>query len=195
MTPPSVLLLDPPLTVHQQREIHDQEVTSHTGSEVANQDQANAGGDVSEPRHPPHAVFCGPTLSLFRRSSLTPEEQHHASEPGLLPLGEALDQASTILQDQLTIRGHRLPSDPGLKVSEADPQSGGRSAEPHFCLSPCATKAVRDYFHSHRRSNPQSSQQVALALVEGHKRRLRRCSDPLAEPDLDQLLLIEESYV
>lgn len=94
----------------------------------------------------------------------------------------------------------RLPSDPGLKVSEVDSQEGTSAAaaatpETRFCLSPFATKAVKDYFSSHPRSNPQSSQQVALALVESRREWLKRCSDPTKEPDFDQLLFAEESYV
>lgn len=80
--------------------------------------------------------------------------------------------------------------DLGLKVSDTD-----RSGAPKFCLSPSATKAVRDYFSSHTHSNPHSGQQVALALIQGQKERLRRCSDPMLEPDFDQLLFAEESYV
>lgn len=92
-----------------------------------------------------------------------------------------------------TLTRARLPSDPGLKVSEVD--SRGGATEARFCLSPYATKAVRDYFCSHPYSNPQSSQQVALALVESRREWLKRCSDSTAEPDLDQLLFSEESYV
>lgn len=83
----------------------------------------------------------------------------------------------------------RLPSDPGLKVTEVD------SPEARFCLSPSATKAVRDYFGSHPHSSPHSSQQVALALVESRREWLKRCNDPRAEADFEQLLFAEESYV
>lgn len=82
----------------------------------------------------------------------------------------------------------RLPSDPGLKPSHAD-------QHPRFCLSPCTTKAVRDYFSSHPLSNPQSSQEVALGLAESQQEWLKRRSDATAEPDLEQLLFAEESYV
>ncbi|XP_037829906.1 rho GTPase-activating protein 20 [Kryptolebias marmoratus] len=81
--------------------------------------------------------------------------------------------------------GERLPSDPGLEAS--DPP------EPRFGLSPCASKVVRDYFSP--QDNPQSSQKVALAVAEGRREWLKRCSDPNVEPDLEQLLFAEESYV
>lgn len=97
-----------------------------------------------------------------------------------------MDRASTLMRA-------RLPSDPGLKVTEVDSQGGPREAR--FCLSPYATKAVQDYFCAHPNSNPQSSQQVALALVESRREWLKRCSDSTAEPDFDQLLFSEESYV
>ncbi|XP_041637525.1 rho GTPase-activating protein 20-like isoform X2 [Cheilinus undulatus] len=87
----------------------------------------------------------------------------------------------------------RLPSDPGLRVTDVDWQ--GETSEARFCLTPFATKAVKEYFSSHPRSNPQSSQQVALALVESRREWVKRCSDAKAEPDFDQLLFAEESFV
>ncbi|KAM7365405.1 hypothetical protein PAMP_016336 [Pampus punctatissimus] len=122
------------------------------------------------------------TLSLFKRHRSVEEGcnpkiyQRRASEPGQ----QVVDRTSTLTRA-------RLPSDPGLKVLEVD--SHGGTSESRFCLSPYATKAVRDYF------SPQSSQQVALSLAESHRERLKRCSDPTAEPDFDQLLFAEESYV
>ena len=82
-------------------------------------------------------------------------------------------------------------------MSEVEPLGGQarRSTETQFCLTPSATKTVRDYFSSHRRSNPQGGKQVALALVQGKRDRMRRCSDPMLEPDFDKLLFAEESYV
>nr|XP_043903796.1 rho GTPase-activating protein 20-like isoform X2 [Solea senegalensis] len=132
----------------------------------------------------------GPSLSLFkRRKSHSVEVERNArlharraSEPGQ----RLVEQASALSHTQ-------LPSDPGLKVSQVDSQ--GSASEARFCLSPHSTKAVRDYFSSHPRSNPQSSQQVALALVKSHREWLRRNSDPTAEPDYEQLLFAEESFV
>ncbi|XP_029922142.1 rho GTPase-activating protein 20-like [Myripristis murdjan] len=176
-----------------------------TGSDVTSQGQA-AGSDVNEFKQPSEAVFhrqSGPMLSLFRRqkrhsgvAGLEEEckarlSQRRASEPGRL----VMDRTSTLYLDGLYRQNvrRRLPSDPGLKVSEVDSQGG--TSEPRFCLSPHATKAVREYFSSHPRSNPQSGQQVALALVESHREWLKRCHDPTAESDFDQLLFAEESYV
>ncbi|KAI3366076.1 hypothetical protein L3Q82_009898 [Scortum barcoo] len=147
----------------------------------------------SEVKQPSQSLFykqSGPSLSLFRQSkSHSVEEQcnprlyqRRGSEPGR----QVVDRASTVTRA-------RLPSDPGLKVTEVD--SPAVTAEARFCLSPFATKAVRDYFSSHPCSSPQSSQQVALALVESRREWLKRCSDPTAEPDFDQLLFAEESYV
>ncbi|XP_020565969.1 rho GTPase-activating protein 20 isoform X2 [Oryzias latipes] len=129
----------------------------------------------------------GPTLSLFRRHKTQSVEepsnrlyQRRGSEPGRQVVERTFTRA-------------RLPSDPGLKVTEVDSQGG--PSEPRFCLSPGATKAVRDYFSGHPRSNPKSSQQVALALVDSRREWVKRCSDPSVEPDLEQLLFAEESYV
>lgn len=149
--------------------------------------------DVTELKQPSPSVFYkqgGPSLSLFKRpKSQSTEQDHNArlyqrrgSEPGR----QVVDRAATFTRA-------RLPSDPGLKVSGVDSQGG--TSEARYCLSPCATKAVRDYFSSHPQSNPQSSHQVALALVESRREWVKRCSDPTAEPDFDQLLFAEESYV
>ncbi|XP_071757286.2 rho GTPase-activating protein 20-like [Centroberyx gerrardi] len=182
---------DPSLAVRQLVDTHAKasQQHAHVASDITEQ---AAGSDVNELKQPPQAMFykqSGPTLSLFKRQkshSLCVEEerqarlcQRRASEPG-----QGLHRQNA---------RRRLPSDPGLKVSEVDSQGG--TSEPRFCLSPCATKAVREYFSSHPRSNPKSGQQVALALVESRREWLRRCSDPMAEPDFDQLLFAEESYV
>lgn len=175
---------DSPLSARQLSGIH-----PNTGGGVTSQRSA-AQSEENEPKQSLPSVFykqSGPSLSLFKRhKSHSVEEQCHAklnqrrgSEPGR----QVVRQAARA----------RLPSDPGLKVSGVDSQGG--TSEARFYLSPCSTKAVRDYFSSHPCSNPQSSQQVALALVESHREWLKRCSDPSAEPDFDQLLFAEESYV
>lgn len=150
-----------------------------------------AGSEDEVPKQPPSSLFykqSGTSLSLFRQSKSVEERcnsrlyHRRGSEPGW----QIMDKASTLTRA-------RLPSDPGLKVTEVDSQGG--TTEARFCLSPCATKAVRDYFCSHPYSDPHSSQQVALALVENHRKWLKRCNDPTAEPDFEQLLFAEESYV
>uniref|UniRef100_A0A1A8EJH3 Rho GTPase activating protein 20 n=1 Tax=Nothobranchius kadleci TaxID=1051664 RepID=A0A1A8EJH3_NOTKA len=129
----------------------------------------------------------GPSLSLFRRNKTHLAEelkdqlcQRRGSEPGR----QVVDRASTS-----TLA--RLPSDPCLKVTD----SKGGTTEACICLSSCSTKVVRDYFLSHPRSHPQSSQQVAKAVAEGRREWLKRCNDPKVEPDVEQLLFAEESYV
>ncbi|XP_076579747.1 rho GTPase-activating protein 20-like isoform X2 [Chaetodon auriga] len=177
---------DPPLSIRQLSDVH-----ANTGGPT--KQGCAAESQVNELKQPSPSLFYkqrGPALSLFKQSkSHSVEEQcnprlyqRRGSEPGR----QVVDRASTVTRA-------RLPSDPGLKAAEVDPQ--GRTAEARFCLSPYATKAVRDYFSSHPCSNPQSSQQVALALVESRREWLKRCSDPAAEPDFDQLLFAEESYV
>lgn len=133
------------------------------------------------------------TLSLFRPGRAEEPQrgarlyQRRVSEPGR----QVVERASTFTRS-------RLPSDPGLKVTQVDsqgPQSSAAAAESRFCLSPCATSAVRDYFCSHPYSNPRSGQQVALALVESRREWQKRCVGPGGEADLDRLLLSEESFV
>ncbi|KAM6945324.1 rho GTPase-activating protein 20-like [Aplochiton taeniatus] len=204
---------DKPLSVRQLTDIYSQacRLNRATGCDAPDPGKA-AVREPREVRSPPQGVFfgqSGPSLSLYRNksNSLTPEENppapwlsaRRASEPGLRQLGNALalDRASALHLERLhreALGGERLLSDPGVRVSQAD-CPGVPNEEPQYCLSPSATKTVRDYFSSHRRSNPQSGQQVALALVQGRREWLRRCSDPMAEPDLDQLLFAEESYV
>lgn len=142
------------------------------------------GADQKQPSPSSFHRHSGPPLSLFRRSKAQSTEeggerlrQRRGSEPGR----QVVDRAPAFTRA-------RLPSDPGLKPSELE-------SDARFCLSPCTSKVVRDYFSSHPRSSPQSSQQVALAVAESRREWLRRCSDPQAEPDLEQLLFSEESYV
>lgn len=123
-------------------------------------------------------------FTLLKQSK--PAEEQHSSRlyqrRGSEPGRQVIDRSSGVTRA-------RLPSDPGLKVTKVDSQ--GEKPEARFCLSPSATKAVRDYFGS----NPHSSQQVALALVESRREWLKRCNDPRAEADFEQLLFAEESYV
>ncbi|XP_046886488.1 rho GTPase-activating protein 20-like [Hypomesus transpacificus] len=210
---------DKPLTVRELREIHSQACLQHqyghTGSDVLREGQVT-GREGGESKRLPQDVFfgqTGPFLSMARPKShsLTPPMdgydggrlfQRRSSEPGAVCLSEALglDRASTLHLERLhseAKQGQTSKLDPGLKVSEVEPLGGQarRSTETQFCLSPSATKTVRDYFSSHRRSNPQGGKQVALALVQGKRERMRRCSDPMLEPDFDKLLFAEESYV
>ncbi|XP_008281371.1 rho GTPase-activating protein 20 [Stegastes partitus] len=175
------------VTVKQLSDVH-----SNPKADISTQRRAAQSG-ATELKQPSPSLFykhSGPSLSLFKRQkSYSAEEecnsrlyQRRGSEPGR----QVVDRAATLTRA-------RLPSDPGLKVSEVDSQGGASEAQ--FCLSPHATKTVRDYFSSHLHSNPHSSQQVALALVESRREWLKRCSDPSAEPDFDQLLFAEESYV
>lgn len=132
--------------------------------------QATASGEKN-PKQPSPPLFTGEEQCSSRLY------QRRGSEPGR----QVIDRSSGVTRA-------RLPSDPGLKVTEVQPEA-------RFCLSPCATKVVRDYFCAHPYSHPHSGQQVALALVESRREWLQRCSDPAAEPDFEQLLFAEESYV
>lgn len=154
--------------------------------------RSTAGSDVKALKKRSPSLFykqSGLTMSLFKPNK--PEEaqrnarlyQRRGSEPGR----QLMERASTLTRA-------RLRSDPGLKVTRVDSQQGLKT-ETRFCLSPRATKAVREYFGSHPYSNPQSSQQVAHALVESRREWLKRCNNPSAEADLDQLLFSEESFV
>lgn len=142
----------------------------------------NPGSEAPETKQPLPYKPSGPPLSLFRRQKTPLAEDCNSRlrrRRGSEPERQMADQAATFARA-------RLPSDPGLKPPQTEQQA-------RFCLSP---KAVRDYFSSQPRGSPQSRQEVALAVVEGGGEWLKRCSDPsTVEPDLEQLLFSEESYV
>lgn len=152
-----------------------------------NHSKPNTGSDGKKPNRPSPTLFMKESSSPFTllKQSKPAEEQRSSrlyqrrgSEPGR----QVMDRSSGVTRA-------RLPSDPGLKVTEVDSQ--GEKAEARFCLSAGTTKAARDYFGS----PPRSSQQAALALVESRREWLKRCNDPRAEVDFEQLLFAEESYV
>lgn len=201
-----------PLTVRELRQLHDQTSTyrapmppspndpkPHTGTEVT---QRLAGNECVQP---PQGVFYGQsatTLVLQREKShsLSPAIEgqkgmrtlalpRRASEPAKVTGN--LNLASGLTLD--TSKGQ--PQDGGLRVSEVEPNH----AQPRFCLSPSATRAVRDYFSSQGQDDAdvclRRSQEVALAIVQGKREwQSRRCSDPRVD-EFDQLFFAEESYV
>uniref|UniRef100_A0A8D0CW34 Rho GTPase-activating protein 20 n=1 Tax=Sander lucioperca TaxID=283035 RepID=A0A8D0CW34_SANLU len=155
---------------------------------------------------PPQGVFYGQnatTLVLQRQKShpLTPAMEGHkgqrtlprrASEPSEVT-ANSNPSSSLTLDRPRTSEGQ--PQDGGLRVSEVEPNH----AKPRFCLSPSATRAVRDYFSSQSQEDAdvclRRSQEVALAIVQGKREwQSRQCSDPRVD-DFDQLFFAEESYV
>uniref|UniRef100_A0A668AYJ3 Rho-GAP domain-containing protein n=1 Tax=Myripristis murdjan TaxID=586833 RepID=A0A668AYJ3_9TELE len=210
---------DKPLTVRELRLLHDQACAyrpplpakTHTGSEVT---QRLAGGESAPP---PQGVFYGQnstTLVLHRQKShsLTPPAEgdagrrsltlpRRASEPTKVTLtsNPAPGHAPDRLRPCRAVRAP--PQDGGLRVSDVEsglPVSSS-SSEPRFCLSPSATRAVRDYFSSQGQADTDAclrrSQEVALAIVQGKREwQSRRCSDPRVD-DFEQLFFAEESYV
>ncbi|XP_047457166.1 rho GTPase-activating protein 20-like isoform X2 [Mugil cephalus] len=194
-----------PLTVRELRQLHDQTCTfkpqiptspnNPTGSEVAHR---LAGVECAQP---PQGVFygqTGTTLVLKRQKShsLTPAVDGH-KESRTLPRRASVPAKVTMSltpSASLTLDRPRTPKaqDGRLRVSDVEPKT-------NFCLSPSATRAVRDYFSSQGQDDADAclrrSQEVALAIVQGKKEwRNRRCSDPRLE-DFEQLFFAEESYV
>ncbi|XP_044073217.1 LOW QUALITY PROTEIN: rho GTPase-activating protein 20-like [Siniperca chuatsi] len=202
-----------PLTVRELRQLHDQTSTyrpqvspnnpkPHTGSEVTQRLARN------ECVQPPQGVFYGQsatTLVLQRQKShsLTPAMEgpkerrtlphpRRASDPAKVTANS--NSSFSLTRDRpCTSKGQS--QDGGLRVSEVEPNH----AEPRFCLSPSATRAVRDYFSSQDQEDADAclrrSQEVALAIVHGKREwQSRRCSDPRVD-DFDQLFFAEESYV
>ncbi|XP_035460122.2 rho GTPase-activating protein 20 isoform X2 [Scophthalmus maximus] len=202
-----------PLTVRELRQLHDQTCTDRppaspnnpkppTGSEVT---QTLAGNERVQP---PQGVFygqSGTTLVLQRQNShsLTPAMEgdrgktlplpRRASEPAQVPANPSYPSSSLSLNRPRVSKGQS--QDGGLRVSDVEPIH----AEPRFCLSPSATRTVRDYFSSQDQEDAdvclRRSQEVALAIVQGKREwQSRRCSDPRVE-DFEQLFFAEESYV
>ncbi|XP_071337538.1 rho GTPase-activating protein 20 isoform X2 [Trachinotus anak] len=204
-----------PLTVRELRQLHDQTCTyrppiptSHnnpkpaTGSEVT---QRLAGNECVQP---PQGVFYGQsatTLVLQRQKShsLTPAVEEHRGRR-TLPLPRRASEPTKVTANfnppsSLTLNRLRISKGQtqggGLRVSDVEPNH----TEPRFCLSPSATRAVRDYFSSQDQEDADSclrrSQEVALAIVQGKREwQSRRCSDPRVD-DFEQLFFAEESYV
>lgn len=197
-----------PLTVRELRQLHDQTTPSpnnpstHTGSDVT---QRLAGNESAQP---PQGVFYGQTattLTIQRQKShsLCPAVERQkgrrtlghprrASEPAKVT--SSLNPASSLTLGRSSTSKSQ-PQEGGLRVSEVEP----KRAEPRFCLSPSATRAVRDYFSSQGQDDAdvclRRSQEVALAIVQGQREwQSRRCSDPRVD-EFDQLFFAEESYV
>uniref|UniRef100_A0A673B285 Rho GTPase-activating protein 20 n=1 Tax=Sphaeramia orbicularis TaxID=375764 RepID=A0A673B285_9TELE len=203
-----------PLTVRELRQLHDQGCTYRPptsalpntpkpppGSEVTH---APAGSDCVQP---PQGVFYGQsstTLVLQRQKchSLTPAMEGYNGRKTLPLPRRASDptKIGALASVSLTLdrppKGHS--QDTGLRVSAVEP-SHSPSSEPHFCLSPSATRTVKDYFSSQGQADADAclrrSQEVALAIVQGKREwQSRRCSDPHMD-EFDQLFFAEESYV
>ncbi|XP_028991942.1 rho GTPase-activating protein 20 isoform X2 [Betta splendens] len=189
------------LTVRELRQLHDQTCSSGPpGSASSNRPKPPTGrAAAKEPVQPPQGVFyghSGTTLVLQRQKShsLTPAVDGHKDRTLPLPrrASEPTRASASLTLDR---RGGPRPEDRGLRVSDVE----RTYAEPRFCLSPSATRAVRDYFSSQGQEDAdtclQRSQEVALALVQGKREwQSRRCSDPHLD-DFEQLFFAEESYV
>ncbi|XP_077947020.1 rho GTPase-activating protein 20 isoform X2 [Gasterosteus aculeatus] len=162
---------------------------SHTGSGVRR-----------ECARPPQGVFFGQNATALvlqrqRSPSMTPPAEGHnwrrtlprrASEPSEVT-------ATSDLSRSLTLgRARPARGGPRPRGSAGEPDRG----EASLCLSPAATRAVRDYFSSQDADSClQRSQEVALAIVQGKREwQSRRCSDPRVD-DFEQLFFAEESYV
>ncbi|KAM6970585.1 rho GTPase-activating protein 20 [Aplochiton taeniatus] len=204
-----------PLTVGELRGLHDRAPAPSswpsnpqaTGGVVRQRPPVTDGASVQ----PPQGVFYGQsssTLVLHRQKShsLTPGTAEggrgtltlprRASEPSRAKRSSNLTLSHTLDRLRSSKGGKGQLQETGLRVSDVEPN---HSAAPRFCLSPSATRAVRDYFSLTGQSQAEvclrRSQEVALALVQGKREwQSRRCSDPHVE-DFDQIFFAEESYV
>lgn len=190
-----------PLTVKELRQLHDQMSSYSPKPQMGNGPTQTLG--INERVQPPHAVFYGQnttTLVLQRQKShsLTPSTEgqkvirtlalpRRASEPPEI----SLHLTSSLTQDRSrTSKGAR-----GQRVPEVESNCAGT----RFCLSPSATRAVRDYFSAQGQEDTDDclrrSQEVALAIVQGKREwQSRGCSDPRVD-EFEQLFFAEESYV
>lgn len=203
---------DKPLTVKELRQLHDRTCNYRPLVPAGSSPRAHTGSEVtarparSESTQPPLGVFYGQsatTLVLQRQKSQSLTQAVDGQQAGRsLPRRSsepAKVTAASVSSPTLTLdRPHPAraqPQEDGLRVTgvEAD------RVESHFCLSPSATRAVRDYFSSQSPDDADSclkrSQEVARAIVQGKQEwQSRRCSDPRVE-EFDQLFFAEESYV
>ncbi|XP_035994844.1 rho GTPase-activating protein 20 isoform X2 [Fundulus heteroclitus] len=202
-----------PLTVKELRQLHDQSCTYKCSSPTSPENpKLLTGPEVSptstgtERPQPPQSVFYGQTATTLvlqrpKSHSLTPAGEGHkgrktlprrASEP-------TKGSANSDISKSLTLDrpfGNRTQRKDG-RLSASNVESS--HSKTHLCLSPSATRVVRDYFSSQGQADADScfqrSQEVAVAIVQGKKEwQRRRCSDPRLE-DFEQLFFAEESYV
>ncbi|KAK2840137.1 hypothetical protein Q5P01_013877 [Channa striata] len=204
-----------PLTVKELRQLHDQTCTYRPLSLAStNNRKPHAGSEVSHRQHgpesaqPPIGVFFGQsstTLVLQRQKShsLTAAMEAH-KDTGTLPLLRRASEPAKVTANSYHSSSHTLdrhhtsknkPKDGALTASDVEPDH----VEPRICLSPSASRTVRDYFSSQGQDDAdvclQRSQEVALAIVQGKREwQSRRCSDPRVD-DFEQLFFAEESYV
>ncbi|CDQ60619.1 unnamed protein product [Oncorhynchus mykiss] len=179
-----------PLTVRELQLLHDQACNATHRPPTERDVTQQPTGTGSEVIQPPQDVFygqSGSTLTLQRQKS---HSLTLAMEAGrkVLTLPRRASEPSMVT-DAASILTLERP----LRNGE------GPNSEPRFCLSPSATRAVRDYFSSQERADSgaclQRSQEVALALVQGKREwQSRKCSDPCVD-DFDQMFFAEESYV
>ncbi|XP_023145687.2 rho GTPase-activating protein 20 [Amphiprion ocellaris] len=192
-----------PLTVRELRQLHDQTCTYRSSPNnpkpQTDATQRLTGGECVQP---PQGVFYGQsatTLVIQRQKShsLTPAMEGHKGRRTLPRRASEPAKVTANPPTSLTLGRPRVSKaqDDGLRVSDVEPNHG----KPHYCLSPSATRTVRDYFSSQGQEDADAclrrSQEVALAIVQGKKEwQSRRCSDPRLE-DFEQLFFAEESYV
>uniref|UniRef100_A0A8C9VCE7 Rho GTPase-activating protein 20 n=1 Tax=Scleropages formosus TaxID=113540 RepID=A0A8C9VCE7_SCLFO len=201
---------DKGLTVKELRQLHDQATqnksTVNPRSTESNEIHRNT-STGSDRSHLPQEVFYGQSpscLTLQKETVHSPGAAlafpRRASEPAVIH--SSGDGAPSAAQEgcpkgNMELVG-RSVQHCGLRVSDVDLVGDeALGHETRFCLSPSATKAVKEYFsvHGDQAVCLRQSQEVAMAIVQGKREwQGRRCSDPRFE-DLDQMLFAEESYV
>ncbi|KAK1802910.1 hypothetical protein P4O66_021448 [Electrophorus voltai] len=202
-----------PLTVKELRELHNQACSGHKTTPVSRkiQKSSTTGKDNSSL---PQSMFYGQgaqCLALLRqkshslipveeRSHIHPSTLRRASEPGqsCLLLDKEFSKSLECLRHQAIEKQDKDSSSHTLRLKVSDVESHDEVSAPQFCLSPAASKAVRDYFSWHggddTQNNLKKSQEVAMAVVHGKREWMRRCSDPRME-DMEKMFFAEESYV
>lgn len=181
-----------PLTVRELRQLHDRTAPA-TRSEVT---QSPEGGAL-----PPQGVFFGQSgtaLVLQRQKSNPPSASEAPNRTRTLPR-RASEPATATRNLNLTSGSRTLGRPRPSRYQTQDHNGSGQAGESRFCLSPSASRAVRDYFTSQGQDNGDAclrrSQEVALAIVQGKREwQSRRCSDPRVD-EFEQLFFAEESYV
>ncbi|XP_038158575.1 rho GTPase-activating protein 20 isoform X2 [Cyprinodon tularosa] len=201
-----------PLTVKELRQLHDGSCTHKYSGPTSSDNPKLMGTEVSqrvsgnERVRPPQSVFYGqtPTSLVLQRPkshSLTPTVEGHkgrktlprrASEPAKVSATSDISKSLTLDRSF----GHRSQLTERRRKASNVASSHSKT---ELCLSPSATRVVRDYFSSQGKADADSclqrSQEVAVAIAQGKKEwQSRRCSDPRLE-DFEQLFFAEESYV
>lgn len=196
------------LTVKELRNISDQ--TKHSNPTLLKSPKPHTGSDITQ--RLPGSEWVQPPQSVFYGQSATTLVLQRPKSHSLTPTVEGLKERKTLPRRASEPSNSARDSNPSISLTLDRPSKGYlrndrlrspevdfKNSKQHLCLSPSASRVVRDYFSTQGQADPAAclrrSQEVALAIVQSKKDwQNRRCSDPRLE-DFEKMFFAEESYV